>query len=151
MAGGSQIVINGQGVTVTTNGKVIFKAGQHIFEGGEQIPIPKFSLPTSETLYSNKIDYISSSEQGSSCLNNDVFCFVVDKLTGALITSNNIGNSKMMTSERFYTREKQEVISFLMFGDRLSATQESEINERGFVDPLLDEALLSLFNGDENV
>lgn len=32
MAGGSQIVINNQGITITTNGKVIFKAGQHKFE-----------------------------------------------------------------------------------------------------------------------
>lgn len=37
MAGGSQITINNQGITITTHGKVIFKAGQHQFEGGEKL------------------------------------------------------------------------------------------------------------------
>ena len=32
MAGESQIVINNQGITITTNEKIIFKAGQHKFE-----------------------------------------------------------------------------------------------------------------------
>ena len=45
MAGGSRIVINDQGVTISTGGKVIFKASQHNFESGESVPTPKVSLP----------------------------------------------------------------------------------------------------------
>ena len=45
MAGGSQIVINNQGITITTNGKVIFKAGQHKFEGGQKASVAIPLLP----------------------------------------------------------------------------------------------------------
>ncbi len=45
MAGGSQIVINNQGITIITNGKIVFKAGQHIFESGEKVDIIRTVLP----------------------------------------------------------------------------------------------------------
>lgn len=45
MASGSQIIINDQGITVTTNGKVVFKAGQHVFEGGEKASVAIPLLP----------------------------------------------------------------------------------------------------------
>lgn len=37
MAGGSQILINNEGITITTHGKVVFQAGQHVFQGGEKV------------------------------------------------------------------------------------------------------------------
>ncbi|WP_353172669.1 hypothetical protein [Acinetobacter rudis] len=54
MAGGSQILIDSQGVTVTTNGKVVFKAGQHVFESGERVLAPENVLPKAPTDYSRK-------------------------------------------------------------------------------------------------
>lgn len=47
MAGGSQIIINNQGITVITHGKVVFKAGQHIFEGGERVVTTLPNIPSS--------------------------------------------------------------------------------------------------------
>lgn len=34
MAGGSRIIINNQGITITTGGQILYQAGQHKFEGG---------------------------------------------------------------------------------------------------------------------
>ncbi|MDQ9017187.1 DUF2345 domain-containing protein [Acinetobacter rudis] len=54
MAGGSQIVINAQGITITTPGKTEFKAGQHIFQEGEKAIEPVRILPTLPHDYSRK-------------------------------------------------------------------------------------------------
>ena len=35
MAGGSRILINDQGITISTGGKILYQAGQHKFEGGQ--------------------------------------------------------------------------------------------------------------------
>ena len=37
MAGGSRILINDQGITISTGGKILYQAGQHKFEGGQQV------------------------------------------------------------------------------------------------------------------
>lgn len=42
MAGGSQIIINKDGITLITPGKFEPKAGQHLFKGGEKA---NYSLP----------------------------------------------------------------------------------------------------------
>lgn len=39
MAGGSQIIINKDGITLITPGKFEPKAGQHLFKGGEKLII----------------------------------------------------------------------------------------------------------------
>ena len=39
MAGGSQIIINKDGITLITPGKFEPKAGQHLFKGGEKANI----------------------------------------------------------------------------------------------------------------
>ena len=45
MAGGSQIIINENGITIITPAKFEAKAGQHLFEGGEHVlsALPKLS------------------------------------------------------------------------------------------------------------
>ncbi len=43
MAGGSQILISDKGIKITTNGKVVFQAGEHVFEGRREV---KYNLPT---------------------------------------------------------------------------------------------------------
>ena len=45
MAGGSRIVINDQGITISTNGKIIFQAGQHKFEGGQKVNVQLPQMP----------------------------------------------------------------------------------------------------------
>lgn len=42
MAGGSQILISDKGIKITTNGKIIYQAGEHVFEGGKAV---KYDLP----------------------------------------------------------------------------------------------------------
>ncbi|MGL4588063.1 MAG: hypothetical protein ACRCVQ_13670 [Acinetobacter ursingii] len=48
MAGGSQIIINSDGITIITPAKFEAKAGQHIFEGGANISPNLPSLPVFE-------------------------------------------------------------------------------------------------------
>lgn len=45
MAGGSRIVISDDGITILTNGKILYQAGQHKFEGGQKIISPEIQLP----------------------------------------------------------------------------------------------------------
>lgn len=47
MAGGSRIQIDGQGITISTGGKVVFQAGQHKFEGGQKVVTTLPFLPSS--------------------------------------------------------------------------------------------------------
>lgn len=53
MAGGSQILINNKGITITTHGKVVFQAGQHVFKGGEEV---KATIPFLAALINPKSD-----------------------------------------------------------------------------------------------
>ncbi|UGQ27245.1 DUF2345 domain-containing protein [Acinetobacter calcoaceticus] len=45
MAGGSQIIINKNGITVITPSKFEVKAGQHLFKSGAQVQMPQIALP----------------------------------------------------------------------------------------------------------
>ena len=46
-AGGSQILLGGQGVLVKTGGKFEAKAGQHVFSGGRKLDVLRTFLPDS--------------------------------------------------------------------------------------------------------
>lgn len=48
MAGGSQLVIDNQGITITTNGEIVFKAGQHLFQSGVEVGVDPRGLPAYE-------------------------------------------------------------------------------------------------------
>lgn len=56
MAGGSQIRINKQGITISTNGKILYQASNHVFAGDKEVKyeLPKF--PKVIDYYSNKLD-----------------------------------------------------------------------------------------------
>ena len=45
MAGGSQIIINANGITIITPAKFEVKAGQHLFKSGEKVALPAMALP----------------------------------------------------------------------------------------------------------
>ena len=45
MAGGSQILIDDQGITISTGGKIVYQAGQHKFEGGRRVKADIPPLP----------------------------------------------------------------------------------------------------------
>ena len=54
MAGGSQIIINKNGITVITPGKFEAKAGQHLFKSGAKV---QTTLPNLNNLSMNKENY----------------------------------------------------------------------------------------------
>lgn len=64
MAGGSQIIINDQGITIKTGGKVIFQAGQHKFESGAKIKtvFPTFPVMIDQP-YSAAVTFLDDAKQ----------------------------------------------------------------------------------------
>ena len=58
MAGGSQIIINKNGITVITPGKFEAKAGQHLFNSGQQVKadIPLLPLTNISESFSHRLD-----------------------------------------------------------------------------------------------
>ena len=64
MAGCSQIIINDQGITIKTGGKVIFQAGQHKFESGEKIKTVFPTLPVMiDQPYSAAVTFLDDAKQ----------------------------------------------------------------------------------------
>ena len=59
MAGGSRILINDQGITISTGGKILYQAGQHKFEGGQQVKaeIPPLPIVNEIKTFTNKWDF----------------------------------------------------------------------------------------------
>lgn len=59
MAGGSRILINDQGITISTGGKVLFQAGQHKFESGQRVKaeIPQLPVASEIKTFTNKWDF----------------------------------------------------------------------------------------------
>lgn len=51
MAGGSQIIINKDGIKIITPAKFEVKAGQHLFKGGAHVDAPVAALPDLENPY----------------------------------------------------------------------------------------------------
>jgi uncharacterized protein (DUF2345 family) len=57
MAGGSQILINDQGITITTHGKIVYQAAQHVFAGGGKAHVELPIMPnTTSQKFSNRLD-----------------------------------------------------------------------------------------------
>lgn len=50
MAGGSRIVISDEGITISTNGKILYQAGQHKFEGGQKVSYELPLLPSEKMI-----------------------------------------------------------------------------------------------------
>lgn len=136
MAGGSRILINDKGITISTGGKVVFQAGQHVFQGGVHVPIPKVSLPMSETPYSNKIDY-----KWDNNIGNKKELFVLDQNKNSLITSkvNQLDDENNLSSLRFYTSQATEFTALSFNSSFVSLTQKRSDEEN--IDELLEEAL----------
>ena len=57
MAGGSQIIINKNGITVITPGKFEAKAGQHLFKSGAEVGVNIKGLPAYES-YNEKFQML---------------------------------------------------------------------------------------------
>lgn len=136
-ADGSQLKINSSGIFPVTGGKLEVKAGQHLFMSGANIVVPKISLPTIKTLYSNKINYnwnINSEDKKE--------LFIINKKNNSLIKThkNKLDKNNNLSSLRFYTPEEADFTAMIFNSDYIQLKQNMPDSEN--IDELLEETLL---------
>ncbi|MEQ1107489.1 type VI secretion system Vgr family protein [Acinetobacter seifertii] len=141
-AGGSQLKINDSGIFPITGSKFEVKAGQHLFMSGANIVVPKISLPTIKTLFSNKINYNwNINSEGKKEL------FIINKNNNSLIKThkNELDNKNNLSSLRFYTPEEIDFTAVVFNSDYIQLKQNMPDSEN--IDELLEE---TLFYDEEN-
>lgn len=136
-ADGSQLKINSSGIFPVTGGKLEVKAGQHLFMSGANIVVPKMSLPTIKTPFSNKINYnwnINSEDKKE--------LFIINKKNNSLIKThkNKLDNKNNLSSLRFYTPEEADFTAMIFNSDYIQLKQNMPDSEN--IDELLEETLL---------
>lgn len=136
-ADGSQLKINSSGIFPVTGGKLEVKAGQHLFMSGANIVVPKISLPTIKTPFSNKINYnwnINSKDKKE--------LFIINKKNNSLIKNhkNELDNKNNLSSLRFYTPEEADFTAMIFNSDYIQLKQNMPDSEN--IDELLEETLL---------
>lgn len=65
MAGGSRITISDQGITISTNGKILYQAGQHKFEAGQKVVSPVIQLPVLGDINKYNLRYLMKDQDGN--------------------------------------------------------------------------------------
>lgn len=134
MAGGSQIIISSDGITIKTPREFKVFAGQHIFQSGQQVPISKASLPMMKTPFSNQVNYNwNVSSQGEKEI------FIVDKNNGKLIKhkKNEVDSENKLSSLRFYTENK---VNFTALGfDSTQTSLIQQLSNQNNIDELIEE------------
>jgi len=136
-ADGSQLKINGSGIFPVTGGKLEVKAGQHLFMSGANIVVPKISLPTIKTPFSNKINYNwNINSEGKKEL------FIINKKNTSLIKTykNDLDKKNNLSSLRFYTPEEADFTAMIFNSDYIQLKQNMPDSEN--IDELLEETLL---------
>lgn len=136
-ADGSQLKINGSGIFPVTGGKLEVKAGQHLFMSGANIVVPKISLPTIKTPFSNKINYNwNINSEGKKEL------FIINKKNTNLIKTykNELDKKNNLSSLRFYTPEEADFTAMIFNSDYIQLKQNMPDSEN--IDELLEETLL---------
>ena len=124
MAGGSRIVISDDGITISTGGKIVYKAGQHKFEGGQQVVSEQKILPLLPTNYSLKFKYKSNLPDQKDSKNIDLSLnkelFIISNKDDRLISKSILkskSNDPFSNAQRFYTEDSEEVYSILCMSD----------------------------------
>ncbi|MDC4852158.1 type VI secretion system tip protein VgrG [Acinetobacter baumannii] len=136
-ADGSQLKINSSGIFPVTGGKLEVKAGQHLFMSGANIVVPKISLPTIKTPFSNKINYNwNINSEGKKEL------FIINKKNNILIRShkNELDKNNNLSSLRFYTPEEVDFTAMIFNSDYIQLKQNIPDSEN--IDELFEETLL---------
>ncbi|MEI2557598.1 type VI secretion system Vgr family protein [Acinetobacter pittii] len=136
-ADGSQLKINSSGIFPVTGGKLEVKAGQHLFMSGTNIVVPKISLPTIKTPFSNKINYNwNINSEGKKEL------FIINKKNNSLIKThkNELDKKNNLSSLRFYTPEEVVFTAMIFNSDYIQLKQDMPDSEN--IDELLEETLL---------
>ena len=136
MAGGSQIIINSDGIKIITPAKFEAKAGQHLFESGEKVVTPQTVLPTAPDSYSHKVNYQFAYTDGAgnhmdAPENLKQQVFVIENTTSKLIAQRDLSNPKEDTTLRFHTSESKPFTAFLFKseGFRFDSPDDPFFNE----------------------
>jgi hypothetical protein len=120
MAGGSQIIINSDGVKVITPAEFEVKAGQHLFKGGALVDIPLPALPISPTDFSQKIEFNYGSDRSENLYREVSKLYVFEKETGISLHTQEFNNNEeehKHESKRFYTTEEKDVVGLVIYKD----------------------------------
>ncbi len=136
-ADGSQLKINSSGIFPITGGKLEVRAGQHLFMSGANIIVPKKSLPTIKTPFSNKINYNwNINSEGKKEI------FIINKKNNSLIKTykNELDKNNNLSSLRFYTPEEADFTAMIFNSDYIQLKQNMPDSEN--IDELLEETLL---------
>lgn len=116
MAGGSRILINDQGITISTGGKILYQAGQHKFEGGQRVKAEISPLPIVNDIktFTNKWDFYDLFYQTDfanvkyKLINNKNHTYVSGGLdehgrTQRMTTSNNESHDLLIGTDEAWT------------------------------------------------
>ncbi len=137
MAGGAQIIISADGISIKTPRAFHVFAGQHQFLAGEAVMQSHTALPNPVGDYSNRFDYGSISN--ASYLKHNIQAYVIEKTTGKLLAHDHLADPQQLSGKRFYTSKAQAVIGMLALSDEISATQAPHSSMQQSADPLLAE------------
>lgn len=104
MAGGSRIIISDEGITISTNGKILYQAGQHKFEKGEKVSTKLPFLPVPDQPYI--LQFLVKNKDNLPVANKPYFIFDEDGNMQEGVTDSQ-GFMKIKTtssSQKIFTR-----------------------------------------------
>lgn len=76
MAGGSRIQIDDKGITISTGGKIVFQAGQHVFQEGAKVNTILPSLPDGDNPY--VLQYLVKNKENQTMVDKPYILFDED-------------------------------------------------------------------------
>lgn len=119
MAGGSQIIISKNGITIITPAKFEAKAGQHLFKNGSNVPnqIPYLPL-VSKTDFSQKFEFNYAEDRAAEPYQEVKHLYVYAKQTGRPIHFEDLTDNQPENkheSKRFYTEEEEEIVGLVTY------------------------------------
>ncbi|EEY92639.1 Rhs element Vgr protein [Acinetobacter junii SH205] len=136
LTGGSSQIEIGSNILSKTGGLFESKAGQHKFEGGENIVSPKINLPMVKTLFSNQVNYNwNIKSEGEKEI------FIINQKSNDLIKTktDQLDHDNNMSSLRFYTPQAMDFTALIFNSDIPRLKQDVPDSEN--IDELLEEAL----------
>ena len=118
MAGGSQIIINEDGIKIITPAKFEAKAGQHLFENGQKVSAQLPSLPVPDQPY--VLQYLVKDKKNIPLANKPYFIIDEDGNLQKGIT-NNQGFMSLKT-----TAESKNIVSRVVVNEIEEAQDANE-------------------------
>lgn len=131
MAGGSQIIIDDQGITIKTNGQAVFKAAQHSFQTGEAVLMPQTALAMYATDYSNQFHYsLNMQSTAVACQQQACSSYVIDRQSGQLLASGHSTTAQGISTHRVFSEARQGIMGVLCLSDQLRVQPQSPESEQ---------------------